>query len=131
MTVYIFFYNFRPHGKESTKARIRQKMEKERENSYKKWRDLRRKGRHKHTETYLIYIDYHRCLSQSLQSEDSRNISNKLPFVYACLSSGDLFIFGKRFASLFSFFTMSLFEDTLLRDQLFQVWMFHNSACVC
>ena len=30
-----------------------------------KLRDLWRKGKHKHTETYLIYFDKHRCLSQS------------------------------------------------------------------
>ena len=29
----------------------------------------RRKGTHKHTETYLKYFDGHRCLSQSEESE--------------------------------------------------------------
>ena len=35
----------------------------------KTWRNLRRKGTHKHTETYLIYFDDHRYL---FQSEDSK-----------------------------------------------------------
>ena len=31
----------------------------------KKWRDLRRKGTHKHSETQLRYFDDHRCLSRT------------------------------------------------------------------
>ena len=34
-----------------------------------KWRDLWRKGTHKHMETYLRYFDDHRCLSQSEESK--------------------------------------------------------------
>ena len=39
------------------------KMGKERENSYQKWRDLRRKDTHKHTDTYLKYFNDLRSLS--------------------------------------------------------------------
>ena len=34
-----------------------------------KWRDLQRKGGHKHPEIYLIYFDDHGCLSQSEESK--------------------------------------------------------------
>ena len=59
----------RPNGKENIKVRIRQKTEKERENSYRKMKRSRKKGTHKHKETYLIYFDNHRCLSQSEESK--------------------------------------------------------------
>ena len=47
------------------------KMEKERGNllSLKKWRDLRKKGTHKHTEASLKRFNYHRCLSRSEESK--------------------------------------------------------------
>ena len=35
----------------------------------KKWRDLRTKGIHKYTETYLKCFDDHRCLSRSEESK--------------------------------------------------------------
>ena len=95
----------------------------------KKWRHLRMKGTHKHTEASPILFDNQKCLSQSHEGKsmwphgnvvfilcshtftlflieidicDCRNVSVKLPCVYVCLSSRNLFIFSARVSSLFS-----------------------------
>ena len=44
-------------------------MGKERKTFPKNWRDLWRKGTHKHTGTYLKYFDGHKRLSQSEESK--------------------------------------------------------------
>ena len=81
------------------------------------------KGTHKHTDASLICFNNHRCLSQSEESKfmyvyslliekdicDSLNVSVKLPCVYMCLSSKDLFIyfFSIRVSTYFSYFCVN------------------------
>ena len=53
---------------------------------FKKWkiltekrRYLQRKGAHKHTETYLIYFEDHRCLSQSSEENKCEHMIKMAP----------------------------------------------------
>ena len=45
---------------------VSQKLGKERKNSYRK---MKRSPEERHTQTYLIYFDDHKCLSQSEESK--------------------------------------------------------------
>ena len=58
--IYLFIYLY------IYKHKIR---EREGKTLTKIWRNLWRKGTHKHTETYSKYFNGHRCLSQSEESE--------------------------------------------------------------
>ena len=124
-------FTFKPLGKESTEVRITQKMEKERENSYRK---IYRSPDEIHIQTQthgnVIYFGNHRCLSLSEENKATRvfltwrhhyrmfayiyslliekgicNCWNISSFHVHCvwLSSRNLSFFGKNFPFLFLF----------------------------
>ena len=68
------------------------------------------KGTHKHKKASLIqhhlYCVFTYIYSLLIEKDicDCQNVSVKLPCVYVCLSSGDLFIFSVRVSSCFSYF---------------------------
>ena len=77
-----------------------------------KWRDLWRKGTHKHLETYLKYFDCHRCLSQSEKKTslipEMYQITLSVPFLRRSLH------FSVRVFPFFSNFFCYPYFDTFL-----------------